>query len=77
MAWLVELANTDHPAELNIGTVCLVCIFSYYVWAIFVQTVLQFYTGNCEFKSLGCILQLYPDVFFLFQFTWTLLPTLP
>lgn len=41
MAWLVELSNTDHPAELNFETVCLVSNFSHYVWAIFVETILK------------------------------------
>lgn len=41
MAWLVELTNTDHPAELNIETACLVSIFSLYAWAIFVQTIFK------------------------------------
>jgi len=41
MVWLVELATTEHTAKLNIETVCLMSIFSHYLWAIFVQTIFE------------------------------------
>lgn len=77
MAWLVELENTDHPAELNIGTVCLVNISFLRHVGNFCSNSSKNFTGNCELKSLGCILLLYLDVFFLSQFTCTLLYILP
>lgn len=65
MAWLVELANTDHSAELNIGTVCLVSVFSYYMWAIFVQTVLKILHRKLWIEIIG----LYPPTL-----SWCFLP---
>lgn len=64
MARLMELANTDHPAELNIGTVRPVSIFFLLHVGKFCSSSFKSFTGSCELKSLGCILLLYPDVFF-------------
>lgn len=58
----MELANTDHPAELNTGSVSLVSIFFLLYVGNFCSNSFKSFTGTCELKSLGCILQLSADV---------------
>lgn len=74
----MELKNTDHPAELNIGTVCLVSTFFLLHVGKVCSNSFKSFTGSCELKSLDCVLLLFILMsFFLPQFTCSLLHILP